>query len=218
MGYLNSTRNGWDIWSNFFDTQIQSKKKRLFEQDLHRLCKNIADSWKWHYSLGSRREILESNSSTNSGAHMRNLCSCLLLNPPHLHSLFIFKNRNACNFPGKRASNHWCLFSARMRNRESPEIWKIASTPAGGGGGLGNPWAGWQCPFSYWEMQKSRISHSWGASKGSLPSLTSFLLSLHDIKGFSQFFCFVFIPPVLSPIPLWGKRAVLLWGWAAGWG
>lgn len=46
-------------------------------------------------------EKLESNSSTSSKAHRRNVCSCLLLNPLHLHSLFIFKNRNACHFPRK---------------------------------------------------------------------------------------------------------------------
>lgn len=122
-----------------------------------------------------------------------------------------------CNFPGKTVSNHWCWFVARMWNRKCPEIWKIASSTAGGGGGLGNPWAGCPCPFSHWEMQKSRISHSWEALKESLsvPSIFSFFLTWH--QGFLTSFL-AFIPPVLPPIPLWGNRAAVLWDLAAGWG
>lgn len=95
-------------------------------------------------------------------------------------------------FSWKMANNHWCLFLARMWNRKCPKIWKIATTPAGDGGGLGKdwertgkglgkPWAGWQCPFSYWEMQKSRVSHSWDALRSHFLSLNifSFVLTRH---------------------------------------
>lgn len=51
-------------------------------------------------------------------------------------------------FSGKMTSNHWCLFLARMWNRNCPKIWKIAPTPVLGmvvdwertGKGLGKDW------------------------------------------------------------------------------
>lgn len=186
MGYLNSTRNGWDIWSNFLDTMTFSHEKRPFEQDLPRLCRNMANSWKWHYSLGSRRDILESNSSTNSKAHRRNLCSFLLLDPPYLHSLFTVKNRNACDFPGKRVSNHWCLFLARMWKRKSPEIWKISSTP-------GKP-LGW-LTVSFRLLRNAEIKDFTllGCFEGvtSVPNIFSFVLKWR--KGFLTIFFCIFL-------------------------
>lgn len=103
----------------------------------------------------------------------------------------------------KMVSNHGCLFPPRIWNRK----WFGKLHPL-----LLGVVADWETPglagnaLLGTEKCRNQGFHPLGMLwRSHFLSLTSFLLSLCDIKDFPHFL-FAFIPPVLSPIPLCGGK------------